>query len=351
MPTFMERLRAPLLLGGGFDGSETAGQSDAGSRAASLHELDRLLGGRLSGRGGGSRLAMRGPGGNPKVNPYGRAVDPVKGPMNVVYDQGPEQFNKKLKLEEKELEVKGKTAEALAGLKAGQLDVNQQRADAYEFGVRNPQGQVIQPRGGNATVINRRTGQAIDTGVNTGTMTQDDELAARAKAALAQGAQRNEGQSNLETQRQGGRVDLAEMAGRQRAEAQAAQDAAAAGRQQVAQEFQAGQARQRPDAINSRAREVANQDPSLQQWMEFDPSSGDFQISPNTPPDILGEINRRIYTPRNVPLGQQPGVSNQSNLNPAVTGTQGQTQIKRQRNPQTGQTRISTDGGRTWRIE
>ena len=321
MPTFMERMRAPLLSMGGPRGSETAGQSDALSRAASFAELERNLG------GPGRNLAMRGGGGRPN----GGTPDWIKqtaimrrglpaGVENVVYDQRPEQFKKEMDLKNREVDAKLAMTESLNQIRQQQADATAKRADAYDFGVRNPLGQVVTPRGGNATVIDRRTGRAIDTGVAGGTMTQEDELLERARMALEQGAQRGEIASELEDKRQGGRMQLGEMAN-QAAAARAAEAARAAGsRQEDAQQFQANRPREQAAAIQNKARELAAKNPELAANMVFD-DKGNFTFADGTDEMTQRIITEKIYGPqaRDINLGKGSDASALNNPAGAVS--------------------------------
>lgn len=316
MPTFMERMRAPLLAMGN-PGSSTAGYSDAGGRMASLNELDTLVGG----LGPRRNLAMRGPNDDwIKRQAIQRRGLPA-GVENVVYDQRPEQFAKEMQLKNREVDAKLAMTESLNAIRQQQADATAKRAEAYDFGVRNPLGQVVTPRGGNTTVIDRRTGRAIDTGVDSGTMSQEDELAARAAAALAEGAQRIQGQEALETQRQGGRVDLARMSAEARAKAIAAQGKAASERQEDAQAFTANRPREQAEALRNRAREVA-QDPALAQNITFD-DKGNFVINPETDDMTRKIITEKIYGPqrRDINLGKGSDASALNNAPGQISGT------------------------------
>ena len=312
MPTFMERMRAPMLLGDGFDGSDTAGESDALSRAVSMNELGNFvnLGPRRRNLGG-----------------MGRPDDWIKrqaiqrrglppGVENVVYDQRPEQFNKEMQLKNREVDAKLAMADAVNSIRQQQADTQAQRADAYEFGIKNPIGRVMSPRGGNLTVVDPRSGRVIDTGVSSGTMSQQDELYQRAEDALNAINARGNVQSDLETQRQGGRVDLANMSRDARMAAIAAQGKNASERQEDAQAFTANRPREQAEALRNRAREVA-QDPGLGANIQFD-DKGNFVINPDTDDMTRRIITEKIYGPqaRDINLGKG---SDASGLNQNVT--------------------------------
>ena len=320
MPTFMERMRAPLLSMGPR-GSETAGESDALSRAASFAELERNLGGpnrnNLAMRSGGG--ASRDPNAWIKQTAIMRRGLPA-GVENVVYDQRPENFKKEMDLKNREVDAKLAMTESINAIRQQQADATAKRADAYDFGVRNPLGQVVTPRGGNTTVIDRRTGRAIDTGVAGGTMTQEDELLERARIALEQGAQRGEIQSNLETQRQGGRMQLGEMANQAAAARAATAATEARTRQGEAQEFQANRPREQAAAIQNKARELAAKNPELAANMVFD-DKGNFTFADGTDEMTQRIITEKIYGPqaRDINLGKGSDASALNNPAGAVS--------------------------------
>lgn len=322
MASFLERLRAPLLRGNGF-GSTTAGESDSLDQAVSLSNLDRLLGGSLSGRSGRRNLGMRGGGQDDwiKRTAIQRRGLPA-GVENVVYDQGPEQFNKKLALEDKSIDAKIAQTEMLNAIRQQQADATSQRAEAYDFGVRNPQGQVVTPRGGNATVIDRRTGRAIDTGVAGGTMTQEDELLQRAQAALTQGAQKIEGQQGLAGINNAARAAEGAANRDNRLAAIAAQSKGAGERQGDAQNFMAGRPRERSAALNNRVKELTASDPEIAQAIQWD--GDNWQINPNLDDATRAVVTARIYGPEKKSINLGKG-SDSSGLNQRVTPSQSTT--------------------------
>jgi len=302
MATFMERLRAPLLaLSSGIGGAGGYSPGDALDQRAS--QFLHLTG---ANRGGGGGLAQGRRGGiNPKVNPYGRAVDPTKGPMNVVYDQGPEQFNKKLALEKENLTLKRETNDMINAIRQQDADTRKQRADAYEYGVENPLGQIVVPRGGNAVVIDKRTGRAIDTGVAGGSMTQEDELTKRAAASLAGIIERGEQGRETAGVNNAARAGLAAEAEKGRNARLAAQQKGATDRQEDAQNFTAGRPREHSAALNNRVREMASSDPNIAKAITWDPQ-GNFVLDPNLEEGERARITAQIYGPtkKDINLGK-----------------------------------------------
>lgn len=335
MASFLERLRAPMLRGQGF-GSETAGDTDQLSQAASLANLDRLLGGSLSGggRGGGRNLAMRGPGGvGPRYNPYGRAQGP-QGPMNVVYDQGPEQFEKKLKRTDRELDIREKQVDALSGLKRDEVDIKQQNANTNQA-----RAEAIMAR------QDLTDAEKMDLILRNAVVGEQVKQGGRMELAGVNNASR----ASIAGGRNQTAKEIADANAANRLAVVAAQSKGAADRQNDAQAFTAGRPREQAEGLRNRAHAVANERMTPPGAITFD-DEGNFVINPDLDNETRARITESIYGPRDVQLSEQPGVSNQNNLNPALTGTQGQVPVRRQRNPATGQTRESRDGGRTWTI-
>lgn len=342
MASFLERLRAPGLSIGGRS------YSDAGKRDLLLESAQDAMLERMSDRGG--RIAPmrggRGQGPGPRYNPYGRAMGP-EGPMNVVYDQRPEQFNKEMQLRDKDLEVRRETNAVMNAIRQQNADTAAHRADAYAFGIENPLGQVVQPRGGNIAVINRRTGSATDTGVGSGTMTEEDKLIAQAEAALNAIGARGDSAIRVEQERQGGRVDLAEMARDARLAAIDAQGKNAADRQEDAQAFTADRPREHSAALNQRARDVFGSSPEYAGAIEFDPQ-GNFRIKSDIDDDLRKRVTKEIYGERKTDINLGKGSDSRA-VDPNAFNA-GVGQVRRQRNPATGEVRESRDGGKTWTI-
>ncbi len=345
MASFLERLRAPLLRGPMGFGSETAGDSDELDQAVSLANLRRMT---WPNEGGGRGMRR---GGGPQDDWIQRTAIQRRGlpagVENVVYDQRPEQFNKELALKKDDLAVRRETNAVMNAIRQQNADSMAQRADAYDFGVRNPQGQVIQPRGGNAVVVDRRTGQAKDTGVAMGTMTEKDKLVQQAENALNAIGARGDEARETENTRQGGRVDLAKMAAEARLAAIAAQSAGASARQEDAQEFTAGRPREHSAALNQRARDVSGISAEYAGAIQFD-NRGNFTLNPNIDDDLRKRITKEIYGERKTDINLGKGSDSQPVDSRAFNAGVGQ--VKRQRNAATGEVRESTDGGKTWKI-
>ena len=63
--------------------------------------------------------------------------------------------------------------------------IRQDRARVYRFKAENPDYKVVIPNGGTVKLVHPRTGQTIDTGIDSGRMTEEDKLEAQQSNALA----------------------------------------------------------------------------------------------------------------------------------------------------------------------
>ncbi len=346
MATFMERLRAPGLRGISFGGSETAGESDVLGRLASQRELEGYLN---MGRSEGPRnLAMRQPATQNRapVNTMGRAVDPNKGPMNVVYDQGPEQFQQNLKLRQQQVDQQGEYNKALAGLKYGDLDVKRQNADtnrAKAEAIMNRQDLTDSEK---QLMIMRQALGVAEVGADSRETVAGMQTGSRERVA---GADRTSRESEGEANRTS-REDVARMIAEEAAKRAAADDARRL-REPGAMAQQ----------INNKARELITSNPEYATAMETD-DKGNFtgKVKEETDEFVRSKIMQQLYGPSrsgdvNLPGLGSPGLGGQQGMPPPsgsvipphVTGA---TPPIRQRNATTGQIRESTDGGKTWKM-
>lgn len=102
---------------------------------------------------------------------------------NVVYDQGPEQFEKDLKLRKRELDIREKQADANIADLARRRDIESERNriaggrnDIAMFKAQNPNMVLKASAGGNYFAIDPQTGEVMDTGIPVGNMTQEGAI-------------------------------------------------------------------------------------------------------------------------------------------------------------------------------
>lgn len=149
-----------------------------------------------------------------------------EGTPNLVYDQGPEQFAQEMKLRNRELDIRKMQAEGvlennrvLNETRQQNANSNSERAAVARMRAQNPNLVFQRVPGGNLIALDPATGQAIDTGISSGMMTQEgainlrnqgqkDIQGMRNEGALAQIGARNQGNMNLEELQQTGALDL-----------------------------------------------------------------------------------------------------------------------------------------------
>lgn len=133
---------------------------------------------------------------------------------NVVYDYRPEQFAQEMKLRNRELDIKDKTAEA--ALENNRLfnQIRQQNADTAtdrnaiaRMKAENPNLVFKALPGGNLVAMDPASGQVIDTGLSSGTMSQEGAINLRQQNSMAQIGARNEGNMNVANLRNQGMLE------------------------------------------------------------------------------------------------------------------------------------------------
>jgi hypothetical protein len=273
----------------------------------------------MMGLGGRGRSKLRapqtGPVGFKNYNPFGRAMGP-EGKMDVVYDQRPEEAAKDRKLKEMDINTRAKYNELLTGIKQQDADTRGQRADAYEFGVKNPIGRVLTPKGGKAVIVNPRA--YGETGVDMGTMTEDDKMAAAFENALGLTKERGNQARTTEETRQENRLESAGVQQENNLNRDENRENLFRGRQPSSS--------QQSEALRAVGRQVFNQNPGWQKWIQFDDKGNFVVVKPNMSgtedgPDLgtWQQINQALYGPKERSINQDKG-SDAS----ALTGTPGQ---------------------------
>lgn len=229
--------------------------------------------------------------------------------------------------------------------------IKQQRADAYEFKARNPNMKIIATKGGNIQAIDPRTGQAHDTGIPTGSLTDADRIALEQTNALARIDAQGQNAQDLEGTRQTNRETNIGLQGDQNRQTKGTPGAPSASANKPETE-----ASIRTGRIN-KAQQIINSRPDLAKWITVNgtdirikpPSTGGMFSSGPTK-EQFDEINNAIYGAK--PAATTP-TGNGRGGGPAPNATNNQDQkplTKQMRNRITGEvaTVISTDGGKTW---
>lgn len=232
---------------------------------------------------------------------------------------------------------------------AVRAQIAQQRADVYQFRTENPNARIIAPKGGNIRAVHPVTGALIRDFGPAGTMSDADRIALEQTNAMARiGATGDEARETARVRGEEARATAITP--------RPARPSAASTRPELPTQTRVRQ-------FNA-ARELSNTRQDLAKFIKVgDPGSSDFTI---TPPgkNIWGyptgpteqqykEINDAIYGAKteslNIPIEQAQAQFRPTNVPPPTQ----QPIRKQQVNKATGQTRtlISTDGGKTWRVE
>jgi hypothetical protein len=252
------------------------------------------------------------------------------------------------------------------------------RANVYDWKAKNPMAKIIAPKGGNIKAINPITGQTIMDFGPSGTMSDKERLELEQTNRM-----------NLQNDAQAARVDLQDDQQEATAELEGTRQRnriALKGTPSASQTGKGESSTQKRVGEFLRAREVANTNPALAQFIELgDPGSNDFRIkepatkqwwggmSHGPTPEQYQQLQQIIYgTPEiqktNIPPPPPAKAGASSSPAPASSGrasgagprgqggapsTKAEPLRKTQRNVKTGQTRtlISLDGGKTWSVE
>lgn len=257
-----------------------------------------------------------------------------------------------------ELRQQAQDAKEANDLKRSQIA--QQRADAYDFKIRNPNMKLVMPKGGNIMAMHPVTGELQDTGIPTGSLTDADRISLTNEGAMA----RIQAQGDETRETAGVRHEYTmDEIGARGDEARATRAtptgnaAGGAGRPEIPTQTRVRQF--------NKARELYNTRPDLRPFIKIGaPGSNDFQITmpgknwlgnPNGPTQQqLDEINNIIYGAPQVPFQQTnvppPPSGRASGAGPA--GGQRPPNSPPQAPPSTatspdGRVRMTTPDGRT----
>jgi hypothetical protein len=111
------------------------------------------------------------------------------------------------------MELRDKAQEAREKNDTRNAEIRQQRADIYGFKAAHPNMKFVMTKGGNVTALDPATGEAHDTGIPTGSLTELDKMNLQQEMRLGQiGATGAEARRTEET-RQAGRETIAETRG------------------------------------------------------------------------------------------------------------------------------------------
>lgn len=231
---------------------------------------------------------------------------------------------------------------------AEKLKVSQHRADVYDFKAKNPGMKLAFPKGGNIQAIDPQTGEAKDTGIPTGSMTELDKMNLTHDQRTDEIHTRGDETRETEGVKHTNRVGEIFARGDEARKTKSTPGGGTGGGSTKAELPTQTRIRQ----FNA-ARELWNSRPDLRPFIKLGrPGSNDFSVTPPSNGGFFSTagptaeqhkaINDAIYGKASIPINQ-PGRSNTADKN-------GQRMVKTQRNTKTGATREveSYDGGKTW---
>lgn len=221
------------------------------------------------------------------------------------------------------------------------LQLDRAKHELNQWKTRNPNGKVVAPKGGNITVINPQTGEAIDTGVPTGSLTDEERINLTSEKRTEQIG--TIGEQQRQTLGQRGEQALKEIAARG-TEARKTRATTSGG---------AGTTSQLPTqqkvAAQLRANQAIQEHPEWADFIEVNPNTGMVQILPAGDRWFGSDLDVDTRNQIIAYLGGAPTAKTPTKPGPPVkAATTGK--VIKQYSPSRNQTRISNDGGKTWKI-
>jgi len=111
-------------------------------------------------------------------------------PMNVQFADLQDRITPKekaeLELEREKLNLQAKTSEGQLEVESRKTDIQSKLAEVEEWKIKNPELQIVIPKSGNVYAVNKRTGDKIDTGIDTGGLSDAEQLSREQQNRLAQ---------------------------------------------------------------------------------------------------------------------------------------------------------------------
>lgn len=106
-------------------------------------------------------------------------------PMNTVFKDAINPYQQAtLDLRKQELQQRGDIAGSRLGLDTQKVDIQKQRADAYDFKTKNPNLKIIEQRGGNTVAINPTTGEVVKDFGPSGFLSDSEKLELQQEGAM-----------------------------------------------------------------------------------------------------------------------------------------------------------------------
>lgn len=318
-------------------------------------------------------------------DPYNRQLGDWKnqiGPaqQSATLERGNNQNERTLAYQTVQQELSQRRADATARNQETKNKIAQDRAEVYRLKSLMPQ-HVFDFSGPTVKVANKQTGEVKDTGLATGSLSDADKMALQQDNAMEQIGARTQGQIQVEGVRQGGRQELAETRGWKIGTIPDPNDPT----KQIGVQYNEISGEVKPITMGGRpttvtptsrtstasnkpespsqtrvrqfnaARELANTRPELKKFIRIgSPGSSDFTITPPSegmfghsgPTDAQYKEMQQLIYGGSAPIMDRTGKPTPTT--PAGAPPAGNT-IK-QYSASRDQTRISTDGGKTWKV-
>lgn len=183
---------------------------------------------------------------------------------------------------------------------SGKMDISQQRADTADFKVKHPNAQILHPKGGNFMLVDPVTHEIHDSGVSTGTMTQDDFLNQTSSNKIDETNAKGDNATELEKLK--GNNRLGEIGARGDEERKT--NDAKPNRLMLPTQTKID--------LQNKAQQLINSDPELGKFIKFN-GDGTFAVTPPSSGGLFGgsgptndqyhKINDMIYNSGNKPNG------------------------------------------------
>ena len=252
----------------------------------------------------------------------------------------------------------GREGENRAQLGVDKLELDKQKLALNEWKARNPNGRVIPVKGGNVIVVNPQTGEALDTGINSGILSDEERVNLTGEKRLeqigAQGQVRKDVQGMIGDQRLE-QIDASGEESRRTKQTIPGKAASVTGTG-IDKPLLPAQEKTR---LQLKANEATQEHPEWAEFISIDPNNGMVKIEPPNPgkfwdsgpsKEMYDEMIKYISGEKKASPTAVPAKTTA----PAATKAPAKQVMTRQvKNKNTGEvkTQISDDGGKTWRFK
>lgn len=215
----------------------------------------------------------------PSIGDIGRERSYSQNVFNEDLDPNSQYRQGQLALRERELNQRGEKIAADSALANKKFGLSQKQVEINDYKAKNPGILISAPKGGRISAINKLTGAHVADLGDTGTMSEEERVAADQTNELARIGAKGEQSKELETQRQTGRETLEEQTARHAME-----------RKQLETGTESKSAHipsQERTATLSRAEQARNTHPEWSKYIKVTPGQGFVITTPGA--SILGQ--------------------------------------------------------------